>query len=151
MKRRWHPIPASSVPGGTILFDGVCVLCSWWVRFIIVRDPDARFRFTPIQSPYGRILANAFGIDYDAPESNAVVLDGTVFFKSDAAIHALQSLPHWQWVGLLASLPRPLRDWLYDRIARNRYRLFGRMKNCLVPSADIARRFVELPPKQIHR
>jgi predicted DCC family thiol-disulfide oxidoreductase YuxK len=146
MKRSWPPVAAPEVADGTVLFDGVCVLCSWWVRFIIERDPDARFRFTPIQSPYGRILAEIFDIDKDAPETNAVVFAGAAYFKSDAAIYALQSLPKWRWVCVLKGIPRPLRDWLYDRVARNRYSLFGRTESCLVPTPDIARRFVAEPP-----
>jgi predicted DCC family thiol-disulfide oxidoreductase YuxK len=146
MKRPWPPIPAPDIPDGTILFDGVCILCSWWVHFIIERDPDARFHFTPIQSPYGCALADMFGIDQSMPETNAVVCSGTASFKSDAAIRVLQSLPKWRWTGALGRLPRPPRDWLYDRVARNRYRLFGRTERCLVPTPDVARRFVMEPP-----
>src|SRR5437879_9855667 len=111
MKRSWPPVAAPEVADGTVLFDGVCVLCSWWVRFIIERDPDTRFRFTPIQSPYGRLLALRFGIDNDMPETNAVVVSGTAFFKSDAVIQVVQLLPKWRWTGALGRLPRPLRDW----------------------------------------
>lgn len=141
MPRNWDPLPAAGVDNGTILFDGVCVLCSWWVRFVIERDPAALFRFVPIQSTYGKALADRFGIDPDAPETNVVVVDGIAHFKADAAIAVLMKLPGWSWTSAARLVPRPARNWLYDRVARNRYRLFGRTDTCLVPTPDLARRF----------
>lgn len=141
MTPRWAPRPLAGAPEGLILFDGVCVLCSWWVRFVIERDPPGRFSFVPIQSPYGRRLAGLLGIDADAPQTNAVLLRGRAFFKSDAALQVLGRLPGWGWVALLRPLPRGLRDWLYDRVAGNRYRLFGRTDSCMMPTPDITRRF----------
>jgi len=140
--REWYPLPAAGVDDGTILFDGICVLCSWWVRFVIKRDPAARFRFVPIQSPYGGMLADRFGINADAPETNVIVADGIAHFKADAAIAVLTELPGWSWSSVLRLVPRPHRNWLYDRFARNRYRLFGRTDTCLVPTPDVARRFL---------
>jgi predicted DCC family thiol-disulfide oxidoreductase YuxK len=142
VNREWYPLPAAGVDDGTILFDGICVLCSWWVRFLIERDPAARFRFVPIQSPYGGMLASQFGINVEAPETNVVVVDGMAHFKADAAIAVLTQLPGWSWASALRLLPRPVRNWLYDRVARNRYRLFGRTDACLMPTPDIARRFL---------
>src|SRR6202035_2197404 len=76
-----------------ILYDGVCVFCSRWVRFVAARDRERRFRFTAIQSGYGTRLAQAFGIDPSDPDTNAVVHGGEVFFKSDAALTVLGALP----------------------------------------------------------
>ena len=89
-----------------ILYDGVCVLCSRWVRFIAARDKAARFRFTPIQSAYGTRLAQAFGIDPDDPDTNAVVHGGVAFFKSDAALTVLSHLPGWGWTRALFAVVR---------------------------------------------
>ena len=72
-----------------ILYDGVCVFCSRWVRFVATRDVARRFRFTAIQSAYGTRLAQAFGIDPDDPDTNAVVHGGVAYFKSDAALTVL--------------------------------------------------------------
>jgi predicted DCC family thiol-disulfide oxidoreductase YuxK len=69
MSKRWMPQEAGDVPEGLILFDGVCALCSGWVRRVIERDGAARFRFAPIQSPYGSGLAERFGISVDNPET----------------------------------------------------------------------------------
>lgn len=117
---------------GIILYDGVCVLCSGWVRFVAKRDVARRFRFTAIQSPYGRALAEALGIDPDDPDTNALVLDGHAFRRSDAALTVLASLPGWRWITVARMAPRWLRDAVYTVIARNRYRVFGRHDTCEV-------------------
>ena len=136
-----HPIDRHSAPApdGTVLYDGVCVLCSAWFRFVAARDPAARFRFTPIQEPYGRKLAIRLGIDPDHPQTNAVILDGRAHLRSDAALQILRRLPGWSWTGVALRLPRGPRDWAYDLVARNRYRLFGRTDACMVPDAALLR------------
>jgi predicted DCC family thiol-disulfide oxidoreductase YuxK len=126
-----------------ILFDGVCVFCSRWVRFIVVRDRAARFRFTPIQSAYGTRLAQALGIDPDDPDTNAVVHGGVAYFKSDGALTVLSCLPGWSWVRVLLWVPRPLRNALYNVVAKNRYRLFGKYDACIVPDAELRARVLE--------
>ncbi|MBR0737303.1 thiol-disulfide oxidoreductase DCC family protein [Bradyrhizobium liaoningense] len=126
-----------------ILFDGVCIFCSRWVRFVAKRDKTGRFRFTPIQSDYGTRLARTFGIDPDDPDTNAVVHGGEVFMKSDAALTVLSQLPRWGWVRVLFAAPKPLRDRVYSLIARNRYRIFGKYDACFVPDADLRARVIE--------
>jgi predicted DCC family thiol-disulfide oxidoreductase YuxK len=126
-----------------ILYDGVCIFCSRWVRFVATRDVDRRFRFTAIQSPYGTRLAQAFGIDPADPDTNAVIRGGVAYFKSDAALTVLSSLPGWQWVKVLFAVPRPLRNAVYNLIARNRYRIFGKYDECFVPDADMRGRVLE--------
>ena len=115
---------------GIILYDGVCVLCSDWVRFVAARDVARRFRFTPIDSPYGRRLAETVGIDPDDPDTNAVILDGQARRRSDAALVVLSNLPGWAWVRALQVIPRPVRDVVYTLIARYRYRIFGKHEVC---------------------
>ena len=118
--RDWKPQPIDGVLDGLILFDGVCVLCSGWVRFVIDRDRATRFRFSPVQSAYGSALAARLGISAEDPQTNAVVFADRALFKSDAAIAVLSSLPRWRWVRVLSAVPRPIRDRAYDRIARRR-------------------------------
>ena len=89
-----------------ILYDGVCVFCSRWVRFVATRDVNRKFRFTAIQSPYGTRLAQAVGIDPADPDTNAVIHGGAVWFKSDAALTVLSQLPGWQWMMVLFAVPR---------------------------------------------
>ena len=137
---RWSPQPAPDEPDGLILFDGVCVFCSRWVRFVLRLDRERRFRFLPIQSERGRTLAVRHGINPDAPETNAVVSGGRIFFKSDAALVVLGRLPATAPLAALRLAPRALRDPVYELIVRNRYRIFGRTGQCMVPEpADRAR------------
>jgi predicted DCC family thiol-disulfide oxidoreductase YuxK len=125
-----------------ILFDGVCVLCSEWTRFVAKRDKAGRFRFTAIQSPYGRAMAEALGIDPDDPDTNAVTVDGRVLRRSDAALAVLGTLPGWSWVSILRVVPRQLRDAVYAFIARNRYRIFGRRETCELAPPGLMRRVI---------
>jgi predicted DCC family thiol-disulfide oxidoreductase YuxK len=143
-RRDWHPLPAENLPDRLILFDGVCVLCSRWVDFIIKRDAAARFRFVAIQTPLGRELATRFGITPDDPESNATIVDGRAWFKLDSVLVALAELPRWRWTRVGWLLPRNVRDFVYDRVARNRYRVFGRRGACLVPAPEVKARFLDL-------
>jgi predicted DCC family thiol-disulfide oxidoreductase YuxK len=126
-----------------ILYDGVCVFCSRWIRFVAMRDTDQRFRFTAIQSDYGRRLAQAFGIDPEDPDTNAVVHGGVAYFKSDAALTVLSQLPGWKWVRVLRAVPKALRDAVYNIVARNRYRIFGKYEACFVPDESFRARVIE--------
>jgi predicted DCC family thiol-disulfide oxidoreductase YuxK len=140
----WTSKPVEDIADGTILFDGFCLFCSRWVQFVIRRDHGAQFRFLVLQTKRGRALAEKLGIDPDNPQTNAVVLAGRAYFKSEAALQVLARLPGWSWVRCVALVPRPLRDWVYDRIAGNRYRLFGRSNKCLVlPPETAARHIIE--------
>jgi len=138
----WTSRRHEGLPDRVILFDGECVLCSRWVSFVIRNDPAGLFRFVSIQGASGTDLAARLGIDPRDPETNAVTADGHVHFKSDAALAVMARLPGWRWTRIARIVPKPIRDWLYDRIARNRYALFGRNDACLVPSPDIAGRFI---------
>ena len=126
-----------------ILYDGVCVFCSRWIRFVAARDKARRFRFTAIQSGYGTRLAQAFGINPDDPDTNAVVHGGAAYFKSDAALTVLSMLPGWRWVRALRFIPKPLRDGVYNLVARNRYRIFGKYEECFVPDKEFRGRVIE--------
>ena len=126
-----------------ILYDGVCVFCSRWVRFVAARDEKRRFRFTAIQSGYGTRLAQAFGISPDDPDTNAVIHGGVPFFKSDGALTVLSNLQGWGWVRVLRFVPRPFRDAVYNLVARNRYKIFGKYEECFVPDAAMRGRVIE--------
>jgi predicted DCC family thiol-disulfide oxidoreductase YuxK len=126
-----------------ILYDGVCVFCSRWVRFVAVRDVERRFRFTAIQSGYGTRLAQAFGINPEDPDTNAVIHGGLAYFKSDAALTVLSHLPGWGWARVLCAVPKPLRDAAYNLVACNRYRMFGRYEACFLGDAGFRDRVME--------
>jgi predicted DCC family thiol-disulfide oxidoreductase YuxK len=126
-----------------ILYDGVCVFCSRWIRFVAARDKALRFRFTAIQSPYGTRHAEAFGIDPDDPDTNAVIHGGTAYLKSDGALTVLSLLPGWGWARVFFAVPKPLRDMVYGLVAKNRYRIFGKYEECFVPDAEMRARVME--------
>jgi len=109
---------------------------------VIERDASARFRFVAIQSTRGSALATRLAVDVASPETNVAIINGHAYFKSDAMILVLAGLPGWSWSRIFLLLPRRFRDWAYDRIARNRHRLFGRNESRLVPTSAIAARFV---------
>ncbi len=133
----------SEKTGPVILFDGVCNLCNGWVQFVISHDPSARFRFASFQSPAGRRLSLANGVDPDALKSFFLLSGGNLLARSDAAIEVVVQFGGlWRLLGVLRFIPRPLRDLVYSSVARNRYRLFGKREACLMPSPELASRFL---------
>lgn len=142
----WDAVDARDIGEDVILFDGDCVLCSHGAHFVHRRDKLMRFKFTAIQSPYGRALASRLGIDPEAPETFAVVLDGRVYFRSDASLTVLKTLPGWAWASGLRVFPRALRDGVYDLVARTRYRVFGRREQCWVSDPSLRDRILEDAP-----
>ena len=137
------PAPRFDPAHPLVLFDGVCNLCTGVVRFVIERDPDARFRFAPLQSELGRALQQRHGLDPDALTTFVVIdVDGAAT-RSTAVLRILRGLPApWRWLYPLRAIPRPLRDALYGLVARNRYRWFGRRDTCLVPTPELRSRFL---------
>ena len=123
-------------PHGLILFDGVCVLCSRGCRFVSKRDRRGYFRFVPIQLAEGRPLAEQLGIDPDRPGSFAFLANGQAYVKSEAVLRIARELPRWQWTWVFQFIPRVIRDAIYDLVARNRYRWFGRRDACILPNSD---------------
>ena len=123
-------------PHGLILFDGVCVLCSRGCRFVSKRDRRGYFRFVPIQLAEGRPLAEHLGIDPDRPDSFAFLASGQAYVKSEAVLRIARELPRWQWTWVFQFIPRAIRDAIYDLVARNRCRWFGRRDACILPNSD---------------
>lgn len=126
-----------------ILYDGDCLLCSRWVKWVVRHDPDGIFRFTAIGSPFGRAMALRLGIDADNPATNAVVIDGKAHLYSDAAIAIASRLPGWGWTRMFQFVPKPPRDAFYKLIARNRIAWFGRPQACDLPGPEIRARIIE--------
>jgi predicted DCC family thiol-disulfide oxidoreductase YuxK len=119
------------------------MLCSGFARFLLQRDRQFAFRFTTAQSPLGQALFRHYGLDTSDFETNLIVASGRPYAKLDsvAAAGACLGGP-WHLLGALRLLPRPVADWLYDRIARNRYRLFGRHDSCMIPPPQWRDRFI---------
>jgi predicted DCC family thiol-disulfide oxidoreductase YuxK len=128
-----------------IVFDGVCVLCSRWVDFILRHDRPGRFRLAAMQGSCGRELMIAHGLSPDDPVSFLLVQDGQGYGDTDAIARVLHQLGgRWRWAsGALRAMPRPWRDAAYRWMARHRYRLFGRRSHCRIPDASQAWRFID--------
>lgn len=130
--------------GPVIVFDGVCVFCSRWVGFLLAQDRRRLFRFAAMQTLAGRTLLADAGIDPDDPASFILVAREGVFRDSGGVAEVLKRLAGpWPLVGgVIAFVPRALRDSVYFWIARNRYKLFGRRETCYSPTDDARQRFM---------
>ena len=127
-----------------ILFDGVCNLCNGFVQFVIARDPGGRFRFAALQSDAARRILGQPDAVASAPASVVLVEGDRVFRQSAAALRIARGLG-WPWrlaYGFIV-VPRPLRDWMYDVVARHRYQWFGRRDACMMPTPDVRARFLD--------
>jgi len=131
--------------GGPILFyDGVCGLCDRLVQFVLRRDRRARFRFAALQSDVATQTLGHFGKNPDDLDTVYVLTDdGRLLSKARAIFFALAQLGFpWSLVAIFGVLPTVVVDWFYDRVAKNRYRLWGKRDSCRLPSADERARFL---------
>ena len=122
-----------------IFFDGICNLCNSSVQFIIRHDSREVFQFASLQSPYAQ---------QTIPESihlNTILLlkDGKIYSKSDAVLEICRDLDgFWKYGYYCKFFPKKIRDFMYDFIARHRYRLFGKNKSCELPKQSLGHRFL---------
>ena len=126
-----------------IIFDGVCNLCNAAVRFIINRDPQGKFAFTPMHSALADELIAQHGIPNVSEDTLLLIKDNQCFVYSDAVLEIARELTGW-WhlLNLFKFIPKSIRDSMYKLVARNRYRLFGQRETCMVPSQDVRKRFL---------
>ncbi|GEM45426.1 thiol-disulfide oxidoreductase DCC family protein [Deinococcus cellulosilyticus] len=131
------------VDGPVVLFDGVCNLCNSSVQFILLNDRTGRLHFASLQSEIAAELLEAHWKGANLPDSIIVVVEGKVHAKSDAALYIARNLKFpYYLLGLFSFIPRPIRDAIYDWIARNRYRWFGKRDQCMLPRPEWKSRFL---------
>ncbi|WP_436515678.1 thiol-disulfide oxidoreductase DCC family protein [Ekhidna sp. To15] len=127
-----------------ILFDGVCNLCDSSVQFIIKRDKKGKFDFASLQSVYAKEhLPSSFTKEEDL---RSIILQqgNNIKVKSTAALTIAKNLSGlWPALYAFIIIPRFLRDWVYDIIAKNRYKWFGKKDQCMIPSPDLRSRFID--------
>jgi predicted DCC family thiol-disulfide oxidoreductase YuxK len=130
--------------GVVVWFDGVCVLCNGFVDFLLKRDRRGRIRFGALQSPAGESVRQRARSLFGEVDS-IVVSDGdALLVRSNAALRAIAALGgRWRMVGILRLVPRPVRDAVYDAVARRRYRWFGRREACRAAAVGERNRFVD--------
>ena len=127
-----------------VIFDGVCNLCAHSVKFILDHEAGQTLRFTPLQSPAGARFMRELGLDPGDAKTIVLIADGRPYMRSDAAIRISQYFDGaWKLLGMIRIVPRPIRDWAYDIVARNRYRWFGRFDTCMVPTPQLKARFIQ--------
>ena len=125
-----------------IVFDGECVLCTGFFRFMLRHDRAFRFTFATAQSPLGARLYRDQGLPADNFETSLVIIDGRTYQRLEAFAAAMRMLP-WPWpvLSVCRFLPKRFKDVLYFSVARNRYRLLGRRDACMIPSPEVRARF----------
>jgi predicted DCC family thiol-disulfide oxidoreductase YuxK len=148
MTRRTPQSPTDAEGRHLLLFDGHCGLCTWLVQFVLPRDPGGIFRFASLSSPEGRTMVTLHGGDPDDVSTVYVVADyrtpeARPLTRSRAALFVCRSLG-WPWKAatLFGVFPTALLDRVYDFVARNRYRVFGRREQCLMPRPEWQDRFI---------
>jgi predicted DCC family thiol-disulfide oxidoreductase YuxK len=126
-----------------VLFDGVCNLCNGAVQFIIKRDRASKFLFASLQSNFGQSQLLKFGLDPSKLHSIIVLDDGKLYERSDAALKIVSRLAQpWPLFAAFRIFPRFFRNWIYDLVAKNRYRIFGKQDSCMIPTPATKARFV---------
>lgn len=125
-----------------IYFDGVCNLCNKAIALIIRYDKEDKFLFCSLQSARGMAFSKLH--NFPILEPNSILLDNNikVFSKSEAVFEILRFLPSLRFISLLKFLPKFISDWFYDIIAKNRYRIFGRTNDCMIPDNKIKAKFL---------
>jgi predicted DCC family thiol-disulfide oxidoreductase YuxK len=113
------------------------------VNFFIRQDKKNVFLFCALQSETGKKLLDQFKIDWKANDSFVVIENGKAHMKSDAALKIYNKLPwYWKWTQVVWIFPKVIRDWVYNVVAKNRYRWFGKKEQCMIPSPEVRQRFL---------
>ncbi len=128
-----------------ILFDGVCNLCNSAVNFIIKRDKNDVFRYASLQSEVGRALAKERGVDSSKLDTILLIEPSIVYYhKSTAALQIAKQLSGgYPLLSIFLIFPKFLRDWIYDIIAKNRYKWFGKRESCVIPTPELKALFID--------
>ena len=127
-----------------ILFDGVCNFCNGAINFVLKQDKTSVFRFAPLQSEAGRRLLQQYNLPTEEFESFVLIDQGKVYKKSNAALRVMNKLPwYWKESQIFRLIPTIFRDAIYDFIARNRYKWFGKKDECMVPTPEMRSRFLD--------
>jgi len=126
-----------------VIFDGICNFCSASVLFIARRDPQEKYQFSAIQSDFAQSQLRKHQLNTDDIETFVLIKNGEAFVRSEAAFEILKDLGSlWRLLRLFRILPLGFRDAIYRLFARNRYRLFGKRRACMIPSDTFKSRFI---------
>ena len=127
-----------------ILFDGVCNFCNSAINFLIRQDKKKQFLFAPLQSETGQKLKRLYNLSSIAPDSFILIDGNHAYLRSSATLKVLSKLPwYWRWTQAFWIVPGFIRNAIYNVIARNRYRWFGRKESCMIPGPEVKARFLD--------
>ncbi len=133
----------TDIKSPVLLFDGVCNLCNASVQWVLKRDPKGVFRFAALQSDAGRALLRQSGLSSENFDTVVLVAGDRVFTRSDAALEIVRRIGGaWSLLTVFKIVPRPVRNAVYDWVARHRYRWFGKTELCMIPQPEWANRFI---------
>jgi predicted DCC family thiol-disulfide oxidoreductase YuxK len=126
-----------------ILFDGVCNFCNGAINFVLKQDKKGVFRFAPLQSEVAQKLLQQYQLSKKEFDSFVLIDNGKVYKKSAASLRVMNKLPwYWKEAQILRIIPTAFRDAIYDFIAKNRYKWFGKKEQCMIPTPEIRSRFL---------
>jgi len=126
-----------------LLFDGVCNFCNFWVNFLLDRDKEDKFRFTPLQSEIGEKFLKKFSISTKDFDTFVLIDEDKYYIKSTAALIVAKNLTGlWKMLYVFIIIPGPIRDSLYNLVAKNRYKLFGKREACRIPTSEERNKFL---------
>ncbi len=138
-----HKKLSNQVPDKLLLFDGVCNLCNTAVQLVIKHDKSGAIKFASIQSDIGQEILKAYSISTNEIFTLVFIDNQNAFVKSDGALRVAHYLSGWpKLISKFDFIPRGIRDKIYDLIAKNRYKWFGKKESCMLPTKDIAARFI---------
>ena len=127
-----------------VIFDGICHLCSAAVQFIIKRDSHAKFKFVARQSDTGQRLLSRHQASLKDTETIVLLKDQIIYTGSDAVLEIARGLDHvWKLLIVFKIIPGFIRNWVYNFIAKHRYRWFGKRDVCYTPTPELKQRFLE--------
>ncbi|MDO1500617.1 DCC1-like thiol-disulfide oxidoreductase family protein [Winogradskyella maritima] len=128
-----------------ILFDGVCNLCNSSVTKVIKNDPNQHFLFAPLQSKVGQAIIAKYNINTE--QTDSIILysaDSGIKTKSSAALHVAKKMAFPYNMAIVFFIVPPfIRNWVYDYVAKHRYKWYGKKESCMIPTPELKARFLD--------
>jgi predicted DCC family thiol-disulfide oxidoreductase YuxK len=126
-----------------ILFDGVCNFCNSTVNFVLKQDKKNILLFAPLQSEAAQKILEQYQLSKSNFDSFVFVDGDKIYIKSSAALKVMGKLSwYWKWTQVFWIVPKPLRDWVYNFVSKNRYKWFGKKEQCMIPKQEVRKRFL---------
>lgn len=127
-----------------ILFDGVCNLCNSFVQFVIKRDKQSKFKFGSLQSAEAVKILRDLNFENQKLQTVIFIMDDVIYTRSTAVLKIARQLGGaWKFCYVFIIIPKSLRDWIYNKASKSRYKMFGKRDTCMIPTPELKSRFLE--------